>query len=186
MKSLQSRYLSVALLALGVLFIMALGYVYSVPERNDVNQTAGEEVVDQTAGEKVVDQTTGEEVVDNTEDMIDEEAEGYDMNVGLFGSLPEGTSIYVGTIEGGVYDGEHFEMTIVKEEVNVNGSFMTAKSDAPMRLDGESTPAMNGDIGFYGTSGDISWNFMLTGTADNITGTGNRDGSEFGFSMRKK
>ena len=114
-------------------------------------------------------------MIDEGEGMVETTGEG------LFGSLPEGTSVYVGEMNG-----NPIEMTFSKEEVNINGSYKDVNSGATMSLDGESLPAQGGDITFYGNLNNSNWTFFLIGTADNITSTGSNDGNEYSITLHKK
>lgn len=179
------RYHSVVLVALGVLLTVAFGHgaysIHSTYAPHPIELAPGDSTsnIGQT-DEQVADEA--EEAVENTEDMIDE-GEGMveTTGEGLFGSLPEGTSVYVGEMNG-----NPIEMTFSKEEVNINGSYKDVNSGATMSLDGESLPAQGGDITFHGNLNNSNWTFFLIGTADNITGTGSNDGNEYSITLHKK
>jgi ATP-dependent DNA helicase RecQ len=121
------------------------------------------------------------QVVRMAADMIENGEDMGEMGEGLFGSLPEGTSVYTGVMEGFT-----IEMTFVKQESNINGTFKDVMNGYSMHLDGESTPAMGGDIVFYGNMDGSNWTFNLTGNANEITGQADNGATKFNLSLNKK
>ena len=77
-------------------------------------------------------------------------------------------------------------MTFVKQESNINGTFKDVMNGYSMHLDGESTPAMGGDIVFYGNMDGSNWTFNLTGNASEITGQADNGATKFNLSLNKK
>lgn len=184
------RYHSAVLVALCVLLTVAFGYgAYSIhdsyaPHPIELAPGEGPSDIEQTNEQSTVTddvQTAGESVADNTEDMIENGEDMGEMGEGLFGSLPEGTSVYTGVMEGFT-----IEMTFVKQESNINGTFKDVMNGYSMHLDGESTPAMGGDIVFYGNMDGSNWTFNLTGNASEITGQADNGATKFNLSLNKK
>ena len=139
--------------------------------------------VPEKKGAKVAEQ--GEEQVTKDE-QSQEEADGMDMegygSEGLLGSLPNGTTEYVGEMAG-----FPIEFTITKSEEGLRAKYKNVKFSATMQLEGESLPAQGGNISFYGDdSAGKKWFFELEGNADHITGTAQGDGKEFPVILNKK
>lgn len=111
------------------------------------------------------------------EDLADDPDEG------LLGSLPEGTTEYVGEMAG-----FPIEFTIHKGEgYDVRADYLNVKYSTKMQLKGESLPAMGGDITFVGSDGSNDWTFDLTGDDENITGIAQSgDGKELQVTLRRK
>lgn len=139
--------------------------------------------VPEKKGAKVAEQ--GEEQVTKDE-QSQEEADGMDMegygSEGLLGSLPNGTTEYVGEMAG-----FPIEFTITKSEEGLRAKYKNVKFSATMQLEGESLPAQGGNISFYGDdSAGKKWFFELEGNADHITGTAQGDGKELPVILYKK
>ena len=127
----------------------------------------------------IPDEMGGESGDDEEFDGMEDMVEGPE---GLIASLPIGTTVYVGDM-----DGLPIEFTITKTDVfDVTGSCRNVKDDTPIELNAESLPAMAGDISFFGTANGHNWSFYLTGEADNITGTANDEDKEMKVTLRKK
>lgn len=100
---------------------------------------------------------------------------------GLYGSLPVGTTTFVGTMNG-----FPIEISITKSnEGSLIGVYKNVNYNATMRLTGESLPAQAGDISFYGKVKDQDWNFDLTGDFEHITGTAYGDNKKFDIDLRR-
>ena len=113
---------------------------------------------------------------------FDDQFEGYGQE-GLMADMPEGTTAYEGNMAG-----IPIEMDITKDDetYGFRAIFRDIKSGTTVSLDGESLPAMAGDICFYGKEGDTDWSITLTGTADSICGTAQGDGDEMELTLHKK
>lgn len=184
------RYHSAVLVALCVLLTVAFGYgAYSIhnsyaPHPIELAPGDGSSNIEQTSEQGAVtndEQKVEELATDNTENMTEEVEEAGGTGEGLFGSLPEGTSVYTGVMEGFT-----IEMTFEKQESNINGTFKDVTNGYSMQLNGESTPGMGGDIIFYGNMDGSNWTFNLTGNASTITGQADNEGNKFNLSLEKK
>lgn len=119
-----------------------------------------------------------------TQDEGDEEYdESYDTNIGLNGSIPEGTSTYVGDMSN-----FPIELTITKDGDGYRADYRNIRFKATMKLNGESLPADGGDVNFYGKdSQGNDWVFHLTGDANTtITGTASGDNKQLNITLRRK
>ena len=123
----------------------------------------------ETIGESQV-----EETVDNDEQDFGSPSDG------LFGSLPNGTSVYEG-----VMSGYPIRFTITKDEGlgKLNAIYKNINYGGTIMLSGESLPAQSGDITFYGTLKEKQWSFHLTGTRAHITGTAYGENKQFEISL---
>jgi hypothetical protein len=192
-RTFQFRYHSVVLVAMGVLFTVAFawgGYAIGktepgstiqmltsgtpspAPEAADEEETSEES---SSTDEPESEKPTAEEEVDDQFEGVGEE--------GLYGSLPDGTTEYVGDMSG-----YPIEFTITKsgDTGDATAIYKNVKYGTTMNLNGESLPAMGGDINFYGKDGNTDWVFSLTGDADNITGTAQSGDSELNITLHKK
>lgn len=101
---------------------------------------------------------------------------------GLFGSLAEGTTEYAGEMNG-----YPIELTITKGgDYAISATYYNVNHDITMHLNGESLPAQDGDISFFGEENGCSWSFLLTGDANKITGKASRDGKEYSVTLYPK
>lgn len=101
---------------------------------------------------------------------------------GLFGSLPDGTIVYEGDMEG-----YPIEFIITKTGVgDVTGLFKNIEYGTAMSLSGESLPSQGGDVSFYGKDSDADWVFNLTGNVDNVTGTAVSGETELKLTLHRK
>ena len=109
--------------------------------------------------------------------------ESYDTNIGLNGSIPEGTSTYVGDMSN-----FPIELTITKTSDEYWADYRNIRFKASMKLNGESLPADGGDVNFYGKDGQGNdWVFHLTGDANTtITGTAVGDNKQLNITLHKK
>ena len=103
---------------------------------------------------------------------------------GLIGSLPEGTTNFVGDMAG--YPIE-FNITKNSSTGELSAKYRNVKFNAKMNFTGESLPAMGGDIDFYSTDSQGNlWLFSLTGDYNTIIGKGIGDGQELQINLRRK
>ena len=103
--------------------------------------------------------------------------------VGLMASLPEGTTVYTGDMGG-----FPIEMTIINNSKTgvLKAIYKNIKYGTTLQLTGESLPAMDGDINFFGNDNGNSLSFDLSGTADHITGMGYSGNNELTVTLHKK
>ena len=101
---------------------------------------------------------------------------------GLYGSLPAGTTEFVGDMAG-----FPIEFSITKNEnMDATAVYKNVKYGTTMTLTGETLPAMGGDINFYGNDGSSDWVFSLTGDMNNINGKAQSGGKNFIVTLKKK
>lgn len=198
-KKCQFRYHSVVLVIAGLLFTIAFawgGYAIGKSEPGSTIQMLagdGQTAVGAENGKDAYGETSNA-LASSTEQMgnsveeapVEDEGDQFEGvgEEGLLGSLPMGTTEYVGDMAG-----YPIELKITKNDSSgeVSGVYKNVKYGTIMELSGESLPAMGGDINFYGSEGGNQWVFSLTGDASNITGTANAgDGKEQKISLRKK
>ncbi len=117
------------------------------------------------------------------EEGNEEYDESYDTNIGLNGSIPEGTSTYAGDMSN-----FPIELTITKDGDGYRADYRNIRFKATMKLNGESLPADGGDVNFYGKDGQGNdWVFHLTGDANTtITGTAYGDNKQLNITLRRK
>lgn len=197
-KKLNFRYHSIVLVLLGVLFTVAFcwgGYALHNAKpgsnismlANTSQQTNNENAAFDEAQQTPQDaQNSGNEIdepVSESEEEIDDQFEGVGEE-GLFGSLPVGTTEYTGDMAGFPIE---FAITKSEDMGNIKAVYKNVKYETTMNLDGESLPAMGGDISFYGSDGSNNWSFNLSGDAENISGTAQSgDGKELKVTLHKK
>lgn len=97
---------------------------------------------------------------------MEDDMEGYG-TYGLMAALPEGTTRYTGDMGG--YPIE-FTITNSSETGELYAIYKNVKYGTTMRMTGESLPADDGKISFFGEENGNQWNFELDGDANNITG----------------
>lgn len=130
---------------------------------------------DDNSGEETVNELTEADVAADDQDFGSPED-------GLLGSLPAGTTEYVGDM-----DGYPIEFTIKKGDgYDVSATYHNVNYGTTMNLTGESLPAQAGDISFYGEENGRSWSFSLTGDANKITGTAYGDNKQFNVTLQPK
>ena len=197
-REVKIRYRSALLIACGVLFTVAFGvggYAIMNSEPGSTIQMLADTSGAQAGNREVT--TTDEQAGDiqpsedgqPAEEMSAEEEETDDQfegagEDGLLGSLPEGTTVFEGDMAG-----FPIEFTITKPDNSgsLTGRYKNVKYGTTMKLDGESLPAMGGDISFYGNDKGTQWTFSLSGNAENISGTAQSgDGKEMKVTLRKK
>lgn len=197
-REVNIRYRSALLIACGVLFTVAFGvggYAIMNSEPGSTIQMLADTSGAQAGNREVP--TTDEQASDiqpsddsqPAEEMSAEEEETDDQfegagEDGLLGSLPEGTTVFEGDMAG-----FPIEFTITKNDNSgdVKAVYKNVKYGTTMNLDGESLPAMGGNITFYGSEGGHNWTFELTGVASNISGTARSDdGKEMKVKLTKK
>ena len=118
-----------------------------------------------------------------SEEEEEEYDESYDTNIGLNGSIPEGTSTYEGDMSN-----FPIELTITKDGDSYQALYRNIRYKATMNLNGESLPADGGDVNFYGKDAQgNAWTFHLTGDASTtITGTADGDNQQLNITLRRK
>lgn len=124
----------------------------------------------------------------NTDNVVTTESDEEDEqdygspNDGLLGSIPIGTTKYVGDM-----DGYPIEIEFIKKSQNyeIEARYKNVNYGTTMSLSGESLPAQGGDITFYGKGNGRDWIFDLTGDADHITGTAQGDGKTFKVNLHR-
>lgn len=126
------------------------------------------------------DESQEAENVEDSGDALDMEEEGF--VGGLLGALPNGDTKYVGDMAG-----FPIEMTIHKGDDGLRADYLNVKYSARMKLEGESLPADDGNITFFGDDAQGSrWFFDLEGDADNITGTGRSGDKSLPVTLHRK
>ncbi len=118
------------------------------------------------------------------ENDLEVEYESEESNTGLVVDLPEGTTEYVGDMVG-----FPIEFTIHKntKEGVLRADYRNVKYSTTMKLEGESLPADDGNISFFGKDGQgNNWSFNLSGDAQNITGTAQSGGKELKVTLHRK
>ncbi len=167
------RYRSLLLVVFGVIFTATFawsGYAIMKSGTFDVSNGTVEEQTN--SYDSATEDTTAQEEEDDQFEGVGEE--------GLFGSLPNGTTNYEGEMSG-----TPIELTITKKDVELYAIYKNIKNGNTMRLDGESLPAMAGDISFYGNDGSTQWVFYLSGDVNNIGGTAQVGTSELNLQLHK-
>lgn len=200
-KKLEFRYRSLVLVLAGLLFTAAFawggyaifntapgGTIQMLADTNGYSKgsqttdTQAESAESAEAEAAAADAEEGIAEAEYVDDDVDEQFE-YFGEEGLLGSLPIGKTVLAGDM-----DGFPIELTITKEDNSgdVKAVYKNVKYDTTMTLDGESLPAMGGDINFYGNDGGTSWTYSLTGTIDHVSGTAQGDGKEMKVTLSKK
>lgn len=194
-KKLNFRYHSIVLVLLGVLFTIAFCWGGFTLQNTEAGSTISmlASTTQQDNGNAAAQQT--QQDAPNTYNEFDDSASsGFEEDEGdqfegvgeegLFGSLPIGTTEYTGDMAGFPIE---FAITKSEDMGNIKAIYKNEKYETSMNLDGESLPAMGGDISFYGSEGDNNWTFNLSGDADNISGTAQSgDGKELKVTLHKK
>lgn len=192
----QFRYHSVVLIVGGAIFIVGFtlgGYAIMKADSNSTIQMVAD--IPQNSSNARSGTGYGSQMkgsLRDTEDELDEpiyddEYEdnqfGDDGEVGLMGSLPDGTTFYTGEMGG-----FPIELTITKNNETgvLEATYKNIKYGTTLKLVGESLPAMGGDINFFGNDNGNAFSFDLTGTADLITGMGYSGNTELKVTLHKK
>lgn len=169
----QFRYHSAVLVVLGVLFTIAFAW--------------GGYAIGKSVPGSTIQMLTGPQGDGNSGDYYEEGEDDQFEGVGeegLISCLPNGTTEFVGEMAG--YPIE-FIITKNADMGNIKAVYKNVKYNATMNLEGESLPAMGGDISFIGRdSRNNVWNFDLSGDADNISGTASGDGKNFKVTLHRK
>lgn len=197
-RTFQFKYHSYALVIAGILFTIAFGwggYAIGKSEPGSTIQmltsdasSASTSDMDNVQSNNEFDESAGPEQgdgdnVSETPVEEDDQFEGVGEE-GLFGSLPAGTTEYTGDMAGFPIE---FAITKSEDMGNIKAIYKNVKYGTTMNLDGESLPAMGGDISFYGSEDGNNWTFNLSGNADNISGTAQSgDGKELKVTLHKK
>ena len=181
-RTFQFRYHSVVLVAAGLLFTIAFawgGYAIGKSEPGSTIQMLADTSA-QTSQE--FDETAAPEGDEEFAEDEDDQFEGVGEE-GLYGSLPEGTTEYEGIMVGVPIE---FAITKNTDMGDIKAVFKNMKFGTTIDLTGESLPADGGNISFFGDDNGTSWNFDLTGDADNITGTANSGDTHLDIELHKK
>lgn len=198
------RYRSYILVAVGLFFTAAFGWggyaihtsapgssiqmltdtheAGSGTDNNGSNDEFDSETTESESSDEFGQSATEGQGNSGMEDEFDDQFEGVGEE-GLLGCLSIGTT----TLEGDM-DGFPIEITISKNDNSgeVNGVYKNVKYGTIMNLNGESLPAMGGDINFYGKTNGEEWTFSLSGTCDNVKGTAQSGGKEFQLNLHQK
>lgn len=118
-----------------------------------------------------------------TSELLEDDQDYGSPDDGLYGSLPEGTSNFVGDMNG--YPIE-FAITKNSSKGTLEGKYKNVKYKTTMQLTGESLPAQAGDITFFGKLNGRDWSFNLTGDVNHISGTALGDNKEFKINLNNK
>ena len=195
-REVKIRYRSVLLILCGVLFTAAFGLggyaimksgpgstIQMLADTSGIQANDSEAVADdmQPAGEQYSDDGHVAEELP-AEEETDDQFEGFGEE-GLLGSLPEGTTTFEGDMAG-----FPIEFTITKKDNSgdISGTYKNVKYGTVINLDGESLPAMGGDISFYGNDNGTQWVFNLSGDASHIRGTAQSGDKEMKVTLKRK
>lgn len=169
----QFRYHSAVLVVLGVLFTIAFAW--------------GGYAIGKSVPGSTIQMLTGPQGDDNSGDYYEEGEDDQFEGVGeegLISCLPNGTTEFVGEMAGFPIE---FIITRNADMGNIKAVYKNVKYNTTMNLEGESLPAMGGDISFIGRdSKNNVWYFDLSGDADNISGTASGDGKNFKVTLHRK
>lgn len=189
----QFRYHSWVLVLVGIVFTAAFswgGYAISHTEEGgtiqmiaDMTQQGGSSDEFSEGGSSAAssDDVFGDSETSSTSETDEFDDEPCD---GLYSQLPEGTTEFEGDMAG-----FPIEMTITKnsEKGTIDATYKNVKYGTTMELTGESLPAMDCNINFFGKADGQDWTFYLGGTLDQVTGTAQGgDGKELKVNLHKK
>jgi len=193
-KNFNFRYHSIVLVLMGLFLTGAFawsGYVLHKADPGSTIQTLADKptvtvnanITESTDQELSENQNEFDDAATATDSEEDDQFEGVGEE-GLFGSLPIGTTEFVGDMAGFPIE---FSITKNDDSGDVSAVYKNVKYSTVMNLSGESLPAMGGDINFYGNDNGTNWTFSLSGTAENISGTAQSgDGKELKVTLQKK
>ena len=188
-RTFQFRYHSVVLIVAGLLFTVAFawgGYIIKNNEPGNEIQmlTSNTQSLSASNDYQTYESATNDGKTESVESNEDEggQFEGVGEE-GLFGSLPNGTTEYVGDMAGFPIE---FSITKSDNMGSIKAIYKNVKYGTKMNLDGESLPAQAGDISFYGKDGNVEWIFNLTGDVTKITGNAQGNGKEFSVTLNRK
>lgn len=181
-RTFEFRYHSAVLIAAGILFTIAFAWGGYAIGKNEPGSTiqmlTGTPSPSNEFDETAAPQGAVDEVYDEEED---DQFEGYGEE-GLLGSLPNGTTEYVGDMEG-----YPIEFTITKNDVgDIKAIYKNVQYGTIMNLMGESLPADGGNINFFGKDGNTDWYFNLTGDSNKISGTAQSGDTKLNLSLQRK
>jgi hypothetical protein len=194
MKNFNFRYHSIVLVLLGVLFTGAFtwgGYTLhnATPGSNismlaNASQQTNSNVTSDNAQQDIsnADGEYDESTPSTSDSEEDDQFEGVGEE-GLYGCLPEGTTEFVGDMEG--YPIE-FIITKGADMGNITAIYKNVKYGTIMNLAGESLPADGGNISFFGKDATGDWSFELSGDCENVTGTAQSGDSKLDLTLHKK
>lgn len=193
---LQFRYHSVVLVAAGILFTVAFAWGSYAIDKNEPDcttqmltsgaETPADDVESIAMGANKVgcdgEQREHKEMTEESAEEEENQFEGYGEE-GLYGSLPEGTTIYAGNMEGISIE---FIITKSEEDGTIKAIYKNVRHGTTIFLTGESLPADGGNISFYGKDENLDWFFYLSGDAENITGTVQSADKQMTVTLHKK
>lgn len=114
---------------------------------------------------------------------MEEDAEDYGTS-GLMASLPVGTTVYTGDMGGYPI---LFTITNNPATGELTALYKNVNYGTSMKMTGESLPADDGAISFFGEENGRQWCFDLDGDADNITGTASGSNNyQFKVTLKRK
>ena len=196
-KNFNFRYRSIVLVLLGVFFTGAFswgGYtLYNAAPGSDIslfanipqqtNNNAASDDTQQAQQEAPDSDSEFDDTASATSDPDEDDQFGGVGEEGLYGCLPEGTTEFEGDMEG--YPIE-FSITKSSDLGNVTAIYKNVKYGTAMNLTGESLPADDGNISFFGKDGNTDWTFYLSGDCENVTGTAQSGDSKLDMTLHKK
>ena len=157
--------------------------------RGDVLNLVAEEngwykvTVDGDSREVFIKKSLCQEII--LEGSVEEVDEGmeYDGPDGLLASLPIGKTYYSGNMGG-------FSVELIIIINDKSGSlkaiYKNVRYHTTINLEGESLPAMGGDISFLGRDNkNNNWSFELSGDVNHIKGTAYGDNKQFAINLNK-
>lgn len=191
------RYRSALLVLCGLIFTVAFAWGGYAIHQSGPGSTI-QMLADNSASDEAVEAEETDEEAESQEaadgDAGDEEefAEGEDESEsqfegvgeeGLYGSLPIGTTKFVGEMADFPIE---FTITKTEDMGDITAVYKNVKYGTTMNLTGESLPAQAGDIDFYGKDGDADWLFSLTGDANTgLTGTAQSGDKQMKLTLKK-
>ena len=196
-KKSDYRYHSIILVLLGILFTGAFswgGYtLYKATPGSTIsmlantsqqtNSNAASDDTQQAQQESPNSDSEFDDTASATSDPDEDDQFGGVGEEGLYGCLPEGTTEFEGDMEG--YPIE-FSITKSSDMGNVTAIYKNVKYGTAMNLTGESLPADDGNISFFGKDGNTDWTFYLSGDCENVTGTAQSGDSKLDMTLHKK
>ena len=157
--------------------------------RGDVLNLVAEEngwykvTVDGDSREVFIKKSLCQEII--LEGSVEEVDEGmeYDGPDGLLASLPIGKTYYSGNMGGFSVE---FIIIINDKSGSLKAIYKNVRYHTTINLEGESLPAMGGDISFLGRDNkNNNWSFELSGDVNHIKGTAYGDNKQFAINLNK-
>lgn len=192
----QFRYHSVVLILGGVFFTMVFvlgGYaimksgpnseiqmIANIPQNSANVQSQTDEKWQMSEASENMDNVSNEPAYDN--EFYDDQFEDTGQ-IGLMGSLPEGTTAYAGEMEG-----FPIELIITKNDEKgvLEALYKNVRYGTTIKLVGESLPAMDGNISFIGNDNGHEFSLDLSGDANQIKGVGYSGNTELKVMLKRK